>query len=241
MSRPKAEYPQKQILLTCLTFLAVFLLIAIFRSSFHSVDIAVNTWMPSIQSEAFTVFAKGIDDYFDTNFLIIYSVVIAATFFVKHRKQNGLLLVGAMAGAALLVSIVKRVELIPRPDNAIVLNNGYSFPSGHAVGIVVLGGVLAYFAWNYWESMPVRVGIAGVCGVAVGVVSFDRVYLNTHWFSDVLGSLLLGAFWLSFVILLYMWLECQGSFQGKRFNAIANWLYVAAVLAVLVVVSGAVV
>ncbi|HSV48978.1 MAG TPA: phosphatase PAP2 family protein [Candidatus Acidoferrales bacterium] len=242
MSRPKAEFPQKRTLLLCLAFLVAFLLVAIFRSSLHSVDIAVNTWMPSIQSGAFTVFAVGIDDYFDTNFLVIYSVVIAATFFVKHRKQNGLLLVGAMAGAALLVSIVKRIELVPRPDNAIVLNNGYSFPSGHTVGIVVLGGVLAYFAWSYWKNTSVRAGIAGGYGVAVGLVSFDRVYLNTHWFSDVFGSLLLGAFWLLSVILLYSWLERKGSLQGKRFNTVANWLYVGAVvLAVLVVVSGAIV
>jgi undecaprenyl-diphosphatase len=198
--------------------------------------------MSSIQSSAFTVFATGIDDYFDTNFLVLYSVVIAAAYFLKHRKHMGLLLVGAMAGAALLVSLVKRIELVPRPDNAIVLNNGYSFPSGHAVGIVVLGGVLAYFAWSYWKNTPIRAGIAGGYGLAVGVVSFDRVYLNTHWFSDVLGSFLLGAFWLLSVILLYSWLERRVSFQGKRFNTVANWLYVGAVvLAVLVVMSGAVV
>jgi membrane-associated phospholipid phosphatase len=197
--------------------------------------------MPSIQSGTFTVFATGIDDYFDTNFLVVYSIIIAAAFFLNHSKQRGLLLVGAMAGAALLVTIVKRIELVPRPDNAIVLNNGYSFPSGHAVGIVVLGGVLAYFAWTYWKSMPIRAEI--YCGyfIVVGVVSFDRVYLNTHWLSDVLGSLLLGTFWSLFVILLYSWLERRGSFQGRRFNTIANWLYVgAAVLAILVVASGAV-
>lgn len=242
MSRPKAEFPQKRTLLLCLAFLVAFLLVAVFRSSLHSVDIAVNTWMPSIQSGAFTVFAAGIDDYFDTNFLVLYSVAIATAFFVKHRKQNGLLLVGAMAGAALLVSMVKRIELVPRPDNAIVLNNGYSFPSGHTVGIVVLGGVLVFFAWSYWKSTPIRAGITGGYGVAVGVVSFDRVYLNTHWFSDVLGSLLLGVFWLLSVILLYSWLDCRSSFLGSRFNAVANWLYVGAVvLAVLVVLSGVVV
>lgn len=241
MSRPKAKSTQKRTLLICVAFLVAFLLVAIFRSSLHAIDISVNLWTPTLQSDAFTVIAKGIDDYFDTNYLVIFSVVIAAIYFVKHRKDKGLLLVGAMAGAALWVSIVKRIEIVARPDNAIIINPGYSFPSGHTVGIVVLAGVLAFFAWRYWQSRPVRAGVSGVFGVMVGLVSFDRVYLNTHWFSDVLGSLLLGAFWLLFVVVLYRWLDGKGSFQGRRFNFVANVLYVgAAVLAVAVVVSGAV-
>jgi membrane-associated phospholipid phosphatase len=163
-------------------------------------------------------------------------------FFVGHQKQKGLLVVGALAGGALFVSIVKRIVLVPRPDNALLLKPGYSFPSGHVVGIIVLGGVLAFFAWRYWQSTRVRVGVACVyCGM-VGLIFFDRIYLNTHWFSDAFSSLLLGAAWLVFLILLYGWLERKGSFQGRRFNMVANWLYVgAAVLAVLVVLSGAVV
>lgn len=216
--------------------------VAVFRSSLHTLDASVNLWMPNIQSDALTFFAAGIDEYFDTNYLVLYSVVIAAIFFVGRQKQKGLLLVGAMAGDALFVSIVKRIELVPRPDNALVVNVGYSFPSGHAAGIVVLAGVLAFFAWRHWRRIPVRGGIAcGYCGI-VGLICFDRVYLNTHWFSDVLGSLLLGAAWLLLVVLLYGWLERRGSFKSSRFNMVANWLYVgAAVLAVLVVLSGAVV
>lgn len=243
MSNPKPQptFLQKKTIAIAIAFLIAFLLVAVFRSSLQPIDLAVNHWMPSIQSGSFTVFALGIDDYFDTTYLVLYSVVIAAIFFLKHRKQMGLLLVGAMAGDALLVSIVKRVEMVSRPDNAIVQNVGYSFPSGHTAGIVVLAGVLVFFAWSYWRSSRVHVGLTAGSGAVVGLVSFDRVYLNTHWFSDVLGSLLLGVSWLLFVMVIYRWLELKGSFEGKRFNLVANVLYVAAaVLAVAVVVSGAV-
>jgi undecaprenyl-diphosphatase len=197
--------------------------------------------MPTINSGSFTIIAAGIDEYFDTNYLVLYSVAIAAIYFVKHRKDKGLLVVGALAGGALWVSIVKRMEIVARPDNAIVVNPDYSFPSGHTVGVVVLAGVLGFFAWRYWKSTPVRLGICGGFGAMVGFVSFDRVYLNTHWFSDVLGSLLLGMFWLLFVILIYQWFEVKGSLRGQRFNRLANWLYmVSAVLAILVVASGVV-
>jgi undecaprenyl-diphosphatase len=240
--KPQRRLSKNTTVYLCIAFLVAFLALMIFRSNLHPVDAAVNSWMPSVQSGTFTVFAAGIDEYFDTNYLVLYAVAIAAVFFVAHQKQKGLLLVGALAGAALFVSIVKRIELVPRPTDALVINVGYSFPSGHTAGIVVLAGVLAFFTWGYWRSKPARVGIAcGYCGI-VGLICFDRVYLNTHWFSDVLGSLLLGASWLVFVVLLYGWLDHRGSFCGRRFNVVANWLYVgSAVLAFLVVLSGAVV
>lgn len=238
VSRPKSE----KTFLLCVAFLVSFLLVAIFRSSIHNIDLAVNMWTPTLQSDIFTFIAKGIDEYFDTNYLVIYSLVIAMVYFLNHHKYKGLLLIGAMAGAALWVSIIKRIEIVARPENATVVNPGYSFPSGHTVGIVVLAGVVGFFAWRYWKSRTVRVGISVGFGSVVGLVSFDRVYLNTHWFSDVFGSLLLGTFWLLCVILIYRWLEDSRRLQGRRSNAIANWLYVgAAVLAVAVVVSGEVV
>ena len=59
---------------------------------------------------------QAIDEYFDTNYLVFYSVVIAGSLLCKDTKSTkGLLLVGAMAGDALLVSIVKRMEIVTSP------------------------------------------------------------------------------------------------------------------------------
>lgn len=234
--------PQKREFALCIVFLLAFLLIAIFRSSLHTVDAAINSWMPTIQSANVTVWASAIDFAFDTNSLVVYSVIIAAALFVRGRKQMGLFLVGAMSGAAVIVTITKNIEQITRPANAILVKSGFSFPSGHSAGIVVMLGILIFFAWEHWTSTRVRASIVGAYSAMIGIVCFDRVYLNAHWFSDVLAGALSGAFWLLFLILLYKWLGRRGTFDGPRFNIIANLLYVGAiVIAVLVVVSGAIV
>ena len=230
---------QKRTVLLCIAFLLAFLLVTIFTPNFHAIDVAVNLWMPTIQSPILTFFAEGIAVVFDTTSLVIISIAISGILFLKKRKLEGLILLGAMGGDALIVSILKALDHVARPANAIVLDTGFSYPSGHSAGVVVFMGVLAYFAWRHWRSTRVRVGIGVGLGVLVGVVGFDRVYLNVHWLSDVLGGWLFGAFWLAFVILLFGWFERSVCFGSKRFNVIANWLFVVAVIvAVLVALSG---
>ncbi len=206
------------------------------------VDVAVNQWTPTIQTPILTIFAQAIAIVFDTTSLVILSIAISAALFLKHRKPAGLFLLAAMGGDALFVSIIKAIDQVARPINPIVPDTGFSFPSGHSAGVVVFAGVLAYFAWRHWCSTRSRAAVGVGLGVLVGVVGFDRVYLNVHWLSDVFGGWLFGAFWLSFVIVLFGWLERRGTFRWVRFGVVANWVYaVGVVVAVLVAVSGAIV
>ena len=69
---------------------------------------------------------------------------------------------------------------------------GNSFPSGHVLRSVIVYGLIAFVVWRLASSRAVR-RIAVVAAVAViALVSFDRLYLNVHWESDVAGGLVLG-------------------------------------------------
>ncbi len=216
--------------LVCFAFLLGFLLVTFFRASFHSLDVSVNLWIPLIQSKALTLVAQGVALIFDTISLVIISLIISAYLFLKNYKSHGLLLLGAIGSDALIVSILKTVEHVVRPTNSIVPDSGFSYPSGHCTGCIVFGGVLAYFAWRHWESTRSRAIIGSGMGIVAGVVGFDRLYLNVHWVSDVLGGLLFGAFWLSFVILLFRQVKQTKRFESDRFDFVANLLYLAAVM-----------
>ena len=230
---------ERSLFIVCLVFLLGFLLITLFRTSFHSVDVAVNLWIPSIQSSTLTFFAEGVAVIFDTTSLVIISLVISGVLFLKNYKAQGLLLLGAMGGDALIVSAIKALDHVARPANGILLDSGFSYPSGHSAGCIVLGGVLAYFAWRHWQSTRSRALIGVGMGVVAGVVGFDRIYLNVHWLSDVFGGWLFGAFWVVFVILVFRLLKMAGKFGSERFGFVAILLYVGAVVvAVFVVLYG---
>lgn len=70
-----------------------------------------------------------------------------------------------------------------------------SFPSAHATVSVVIYGFLALAvagaAPERWRTEV----LAGAC-VLIGLIGFSRLLLSLHYFSDVVGGVLVGAFWL---------------------------------------------
>ena len=194
---------QKAILALTLTFFVCFLLLAIFRSVFASLNLNVNQWAASINSGSFTASARGISIIFDTTFIGIVSVVVAVILLLMNYKRFSLLVLSAMAGDALLVLFIKLIIMSQRPTNEILLETGYSFPSGHVTGCVVFFGVLTYFAFRRWNNLKTKAVTSGLYVAITVVVGFDRIYLNVHWLSDAIGGVFLGGFWLLLCILVF--------------------------------------
>ena len=70
---------------------------------------------------------------------------------------------------------------------------GNSFPSGHMLRTVITYGLIAFVIRRLSPSPRVRM-LAVIGAVAIIVLmAFDRLYLDVHWESDVVGGLLLGA------------------------------------------------
>ena len=70
---------------------------------------------------------------------------------------------------------------------------GNSFPSGHMLRTVIVYGLLAFVIRRLSPSPVVRTLAMPVAIVIIVLVAFDRLYLDVHWESDVIGGLILGA------------------------------------------------
>ena len=81
-----------------------------------------------------------------------------------------------------------------RPRGLIIKTLGlrsYSFPSGHAFGTVIFYGLFAYLDIKYLNH-PWSYFIALLIIMALFLVGVSRVYLGTHYPTDVVGGWLLG-------------------------------------------------
>lgn len=75
-----------------------------------------------------------------------------------------------------------------------------SYPSGHMIQTITLLGPLLYL---YLPGLRNRATQAGLLLAAIAytlLVAYDRLILNAHYFTDVLGGIGLGLFWAVLVL-----------------------------------------
>ena len=77
-----------------------------------------------------------------------------------------------------------------RPDvNLIAIPDKYSFPSGHTLTSIVFYFFLCYVATL---NRKTRNYLLPLVLIVIISISISRIYLGVHYFSDVIGALLLS-------------------------------------------------
>lgn len=121
--------------------------------------------------------------------LISLAFVGMVFLFWRGHQTEAFQLPLVVIGTLLLTQMLKLVYSIERPlIDAALDATTYSFPSGHASGSLALYGLVAFGLYRR-KFAPVWIGGLIVLLVAV---SFSRVILNVHYFSDVLGGWLIA-------------------------------------------------
>ncbi|HEY8641894.1 MAG TPA: phosphatase PAP2 family protein [Candidatus Dormibacteraeota bacterium] len=182
----------------------------------HSLDVDVSRAMTEAWREQLHVAFQGLALF---GGLEMTTLVAAALGIWMWRRRFGVdsLAVLAFPVAVVLELLYKRIVDHPGPPLNISHTDGPSFselvgqgvaagsfPSGHVVRTVVTYGLLAFviarLARRKWVG---RLAVAGAV-LLIGAECFDRLYLNVHWESDVIGGLLLGGVALAGAII---WLD----------------------------------
>jgi membrane-associated phospholipid phosphatase len=73
-------------------------------------------------------------------------------------------------------------------------DSGLSYPSGHAANAILTWGIFAYLIYRYSHKGPFEgFRLTWLVSVITTAVCLVSLYRNTHWFSDLLGGLFIGA------------------------------------------------
>ncbi|RZJ16180.1 MAG: phosphatase PAP2 family protein [Haliea sp.] len=141
----------------------------------------------------------------NTETLTVVCVLVAAALLLRGRRWLAAAWVLAVCGNALLNVTLKAIFERTRPlhEGGLIQADGWSFPSGHSSGSVVLYGMLAYvlirslppaLAWR--ASLPL-VLLAAAIAFSVGC---SRIFLQVHFATDVLAGFASGTAWLAVCI-----------------------------------------
>lgn len=135
---------------------------------------------------------------------VVVVIVISSLGWLLWRRQRSTaqILVIACAGALVLNQGLKLTFNRPRPLlwPRLITETSYSFPSGHALGAVVLYGFLAYLLAI---RFPVRAGlIYAFTAMLIFAICLSRLYLGVHYPTDILAGCTIGFLWLIVCIIM---------------------------------------
>ena len=131
-------------------------------------------------------------------------IAVVAAWLTKGRWSATSLLVST-GGTALFNSLGKLAFHRPRPTEAILLENSYSFPSGHAAIAIGFYGFLSYLLIRSAQHWKTRVNLLLLSIVMALLIGLSRIVLGVHYLSDVWAGYLVGAGWLIIGIAISEW------------------------------------
>jgi undecaprenyl-diphosphatase len=126
--------------------------------------------------------------------VVVAGVAVAALLWAGHRRL-ALFVTTVVVGQWLIANLAKELVHRARPElDPLSSFSGFSFPSGHSTAAAATYLALAFVAIALRPRWRRPVLVAGAVSVAV-LVAASRALLGVHWFSDVIGGLVLGWTW----------------------------------------------
>jgi len=187
---------KRLLILTCLLLLIFFILIFLIQiddESLKKINLSFNSFITKIQNKSFSLIAEFVSYLLGISSLFLLTLILIILFVLRGEKKFALFFLIANGVSELSVLILKEITQISRPANAIVFEDSFSFPSGHAVSAVVFLGLLTFFVLKKSKSKFLKKFSVIFSVFMIFLVGFSRLYLNVHWLSDVIGGFLIGA------------------------------------------------
>lgn len=156
-------------------------------------DKAILEFVHSYSSQVLDNFFLFITNAGSPISLAAITFLICIFLFYKKFYQKLLILSSIVGGSAIANLILKLIFHRDRPSlwNPLIVENGYSFPSGHAMvsSAFVIGLIFILWETKYkWLSL-----ILGA--IFVLLIGFSRIYLGVHYPTDIIAGWCVSFVW----------------------------------------------
>ena len=187
---------------------------------FNTIDNFIYSHASKIINNTNTLIFRGFS-VLGTEIFILFFCLIC----IILNKSRGVDISVVVLASTLLNQALKIIVRRPRPNiNPLAVENSFSFPSGHTMIMVVIGGILIYLLWQKrgdnakcntkWIARNVILTVI-ICLIAITVM-FSRIYLGVHYFSDIVGGITSGLLFLFISYYYYTFKFKVPYYPGKR-------------------------
>ena len=128
--------------------------------------------------------------------ITLITLALASIFLVKDKKYSKLIMLN-LALSFILNRILKLIIARPRPPRLrLVIENGYSFPSGHSMVSFAFYGFLIYLINKNLKNKKIKYPLIILLSLLILLIGISRIYLGVHYVTDVLGGYIIGLIYL---------------------------------------------
>lgn len=132
--------------------------------------------------------SKTFSTIFDPKLILIYLLILCCYWLLFKKDLSGAIILGLYTVLGFAINYILKDGLQrARPIGHLASDNGFSFPSGHSFGVVLLMGaiLLTFF-------MAKNTLIKTIAVVIIILVGLARIYMGAHYPTDVIGGIALG-------------------------------------------------
>ena len=136
---------------------------------------------------------------------VAIALVSIGALYLLHVRYIDALRLGVLILATYLSVVSGKVFVARlRPEEIVWIDplTSFAFPSGHTALATALYGYIAVLAYRRAHTPFGRVLACTLPLLLIVLVALSRVLLNAHFFTDVIGGVLLALFWIAIVFML---------------------------------------
>ena len=179
----------------------------------YPLDHRIADWARAHLGTDLLVLLSWISEAGSTPWLTLVTFAIGLWQWRKGRGAIGLAAMLASGANGLAIRGLKAEfeRIRPAHLHAGPLEPGFSYPSGHAAGSILVYGLLAWLITRDWP--PRRRWVAfGLALLLAVLIAATRVLLQVHFLSDVIGGILLGT---GILLIAVVWIRSHERAEGK--------------------------
>lgn len=181
------------VLILCL-FLFLYIIKLINADSISTFDSFIYNHVKKLINPNTTKFFKIVTEL--GNYTVMIPIIIIFYLFNKDKSFNRYFtinLISVFASNFIVKSIIRRDRPI---DINLIIENGFSFPSGHSMVSFAFYGFLIYYLYHTDLKKPLKYSLMALLGFIILLIGLSRIYLGVHYASDVIGGFLLAFIYL---------------------------------------------
>ena len=126
----------------------------------------------------------------------LITLSIGSIVLIKNKKHPKFIILNLIL-VFILNNILKLIIARPRPEVLrLVIEEGYSFPSGHAMVSFGFYGFLIYLTYENIKNKKITYPLIVFLVLLILLIGISRIYLGVHYATDIIGGFLIGFIYL---------------------------------------------